>query len=177
MIELLDARSDAWGASAYDLLANSGGAALFMGQELLWNQQKVKMKFSFHSSPFPKYRPDLLGSNFSQQLMKDYNGQTYWLSANVHSLLHSTHWPKWLNIALGYSATGLLGGESNPINYQTPTYSRERQLLLSFDLDLSELPVKSKWLKKVFKLINIVKFPAPTVELRSGKLYGHYLYL
>jgi hypothetical protein len=176
LIELLDASSTKWGASGYDLLANGLGAGLFMSQELLWQEQKIKMKFSYSKSGYPFYRPDALGKSFSEQLMKDYNAQTYWLSANVRSLSNLDFWPKWLNLAVGYSANGMLGGMENPRNLKYLNFDRERQFLLSFDIDLSKINVRQKWLKQVFRVINIVKIPAPTLEFRSGKLYGHYLY-
>ena len=174
MIELLDAKSEQWGASGCDLVANFMGASLFLGQELLWKEQKVVMKFSYHTTKFPNYRDDILGSTFSQNLLKDYNGQTFWLSANVRSFVSVNWFPKYLNIALGYGATGMLGGKSNPEDIAY--FDRERQYFLSLDIDLRKIPVKSAFLKKVFRVVNILKIPMPAIELRSGKVYGHYLY-
>jgi hypothetical protein len=62
----------------------------------------------------PDLRPNVLGENFLQQTLKDYNGQTYWLSINVASFLSDdTRFPKWLNVAVGYGADGLIGGTEN----------------------------------------------------------------
>jgi hypothetical protein len=35
--------------------------------------------------PHAQYRPNVLGSSLAEQMLKDYNGQTYWLSVNLHS--------------------------------------------------------------------------------------------
>ena len=173
-IELLDAKSKQWGASHCDLIANFSGSSIYLIQELAWKEQRVTLKFSYHSTSFAEQRPELLGTGFTEQLMKDYNGQTYWLSANIASFTSADWMPKYLNLAVGYGATGMLGGESNPV--ELAYYDRESQYYLSLDIDLRKIKVKSKILKKVFSLVNILKIPMPTIELRSGKLYGHYLY-
>ena len=174
IIELLDAKSEQWGASAYDLAANFVGSAFYLSQQLAWQEERISFKYSFHQTEFAQYRPELLGENYAQQILKDYNGQTYWLSANIRSFVPISWWPKYLNIAFGYGATGMLGAKSNP-SY-LPFYDREQHYYLSLDIDLNRIPVKSKFLKSIFSVINIVKIPMPTLELRSGKLYGHYLY-
>ena len=86
-IELMDGVNQNWGFSLYDMGANIIGSGLFLSQQMLWNEQRVKLKFSFHQSDMAIYNPQLLGSNFSEQILKDYNGQTYWVSANIHSFL------------------------------------------------------------------------------------------
>lgn len=173
-IELLDAKSKFWGASVGDLTANLMGSCLYLTQELFWEEQRLIMKFSYAPSGLADIRPDLLGENFGQRLLKDYNAQTLWLSANI-SLFVTTSWmPKWVNIAFGYGADGMLGGDSNPVEFQY--YKREPQFLLSLDIDLRRIKTKSKFIKSVFSIVNIIKIPMPSVEFRSGKLYGHYLY-
>ncbi len=174
MIELLDAKSEQWGASVCDLGANFTGASLFLAQELLWQEQRVVMKFSYHTTSFPDYRGEILGNSFSERLLKDYNAQTYWLSANVYSFIEIDWFPKYLNIAVGYGATGMLGGKGNPEEFAY--FDRERQYFFSLDIDLRRIPVKSIFLRKVFKVLNIIKIPMPTIEFRSGRVYGHYLY-
>jgi hypothetical protein len=63
--------------------------------------------------PHIQYRQtNVLGSSLAEQMLKDYNGQTYWLSVNLHSFYKN---PKWLNLAIGYGANGMLtgNGENN----------------------------------------------------------------
>ncbi|HET6989921.1 MAG TPA: DUF2279 domain-containing protein [Bacteroidia bacterium] len=169
VIEVFDGFSSGWGFSVGDISANAIGSGILIGQELLWKEQRVTLKFSFHKSTFPQYRPDLLGSNWNEQLIKDYNAQTYWLSFNISSFLsHETKFPKFLNLALGYGATGMTGGKSNPVMYNssgnTITFERARQYYLSFDLDLTKIPTHSPFLKAVFETIGFLKIPAPGIE-------------
>ena len=103
-VEILDGFSEEWGASTSDVIANAAGTGFLIGQELLWKEQRISVKYSFHQTNFAKQRPAILGENYFQQTLKDYNGQTYWLSANIWSFNKKSTIPKWLNIALGYGA-------------------------------------------------------------------------
>lgn len=169
-IEILDGYSQGWGFSTGDILANATGSALFISQQLIWQEQRILPKFGFQRSGYAPYRPALLGSGLQEEIIKDYNGQTYWLSINVASFLGSeTKFPRWLNVALGYGATGMTGGHSNPVMYNSVgneiTFNRYRQYYLSFDIDLRKIPVKSRFLRAVFSTINFLKIPAPGIEL------------
>ena len=48
IIEILDGFSADYGFSMSDFAANVFGSGLFIAQELAWDDQKIKMKFSFH---------------------------------------------------------------------------------------------------------------------------------
>ena len=109
-VEVFDGYSANWGASLGDVAANISGTALYVSQELLWKEQRIVPKFSFHTTPYASARPNVLGSSIQEQILKDYNGQTYWLSANIYSFAKSTSFPKWLNIAVGYGAEGMITG-------------------------------------------------------------------
>lgn len=174
-VEILDGFSEEWGASTGDILANAAGTGLLIGQELLWNEQRVTVKYSFHQTDFAKQRPNTLGENYLQQALKDYNGQTYWLSANIWSFNKESSFPKWLNVAFGYGAEGMLYGETkttNPIP-QDPY----RQFYLSLDLDLTKIKTNSKFLKSFFSVVNFIKIPSPTLQINTkGKVKFHYLY-
>ena len=93
-VEVLDGFSEQWGFSAGDMIANAAGTGLLIGQELLWEEQRLQMKFSFQTSPYAAMFPEQLGSNTIEQLLKDYNGQTYWLSINLHSFFKESRIPK-----------------------------------------------------------------------------------
>ncbi|MCI2229707.1 YfiM family protein [Polaribacter sp. MSW13] len=174
-VEVLDGFSKEWGASPGDILANAAGTGLLIGQELLWKEQRITVKYSFHQTSYAKLRPNTLGENFIQQALKDYNGQTYWLSANIWSFNKESNFPKWLNIALGYGADGMLYGETKTTNLLTQ--DPYRQFYLSLDLDLTKIKTKSKFLKSLFSVVNFIKIPAPTLEINTkGKIKFHYLY-
>jgi len=172
-IEILDGLSSEWGFSPGDFTANTVGAAVFMSQQFAWNEQRIKLKWSYHSTIYPKYRPDELGSGITQSWLKDYNGQTYWLSGNISSLIKKdSRFPKWLNIAVGYGAEGMIGGSENPIVHNgitMPYFKRYRKFFISPDIDLTKIKTNSKFLKKVFYALNFLKFPAPALEYSKEK--------
>ena len=180
-IEILDGFSSGWGFSMSDLAANTLGSAMFISQQLCWDEQRVLLKYSYQPTKFAAYRPELLGSNHLERLLKDYNGITYWLSVNPNSF-GLDRCPKWLNIALGYSATGMTGGSANIYGYQNgkfiPFYARERQFLFSFDVDLSKIKTRSQSLGLVLKALGFIKIPLPALEFNTNKKFVfHPLYL
>lgn len=174
-VEVLDGFSEEWGASTGDIFANAAGTGLLIGQELLWNEQRISVKYSFHQTRFARIRPNTLGANFLEQSLKDYNGQTYWLSANIWSFNKAGNFPKWLNLAFGYGAEGMLYGDTKPSNdFSQDPY---RQFYLSLDVDLTKIETKSNFLKMVFSVINFIKIPSPTLEFNgNGDIKFHYLY-
>lgn len=177
-VEVMDGFSAEWGASYGDVIANASGTALFIGQDLLWNEQRIIPKFSFHQTVYPSARPGVLGNSFSEQILKDYNGQTYWLSVNISSFSKSQKVPKWLNLAVGYGGEGMVTGNDRLVNTVFfPESERIRQFYLSFDIDLSRIETKSHTLKTIFSLFNTIKIPAPTLEvLGNGRFKWHAVY-
>ena len=181
-VEVFDGLSDGWGFSWGDMAANTLGCGLFIGQQFLWHEQRITLKYSFHTTEFADYRPDLLGSNILQQTIKDYNGQTLWASFNVKSLFlkKESKFPAWLNFAFGYGATGMTGGFDNVLVYNDtpiPPYERQRQYYFSLDVDFTKIPTNNKVLKYTFKVLNIFKVPFPTLEYNSGGDWvWHWIY-
>lgn len=177
-IEIMDGHSAEWGASWGDMAANVGGTALFVSQQLLWKEQRIIPKFSFHTTPYPSARPDALGESVTEQVFKDYNGQTYWLSANVRSFWKSAPVPEWFNIAVGYGAEGMITGDDDLVNMIfLPENERFRQYYLSVDIDLTRIKTNSHFLKSVFSVINTLKVPAPAIEITGrGVVKGHLIY-
>ena len=84
-VEVFDGYSDAWGFSWGDIAVNTVGSGFFIAQQLVWSEQRVLLKYSFHKSEYANLRPELLGANLMQNALKDYNGQTYWASVNIAS--------------------------------------------------------------------------------------------
>ncbi len=167
-VEVLDGFSEEWGFSWGDMAANVTGTGLFIGQELLWNEQRITMKYSFHRTPYASQRPDKLGEGLAEEFLKDYNGQTYWLSFNIHSFFKQSKIPTWMNVAFGYGADGMLTGDYEPENSLFQNQNRGRQFYLSLDIDLTRIKTNSHVLKTVFELFNTIKVPFPTMEF-NGK--------
>jgi uncharacterized protein YfiM (DUF2279 family) len=181
-VEIFDGLSAGWGFSWGDMAANALGAGLFMGQQALWHEQRIAMKYSYHNTQFPQYRPNLLGSNLPERMLKDYNGQTIWLSFNLKSLFlgKESKFPSWINLAFGYSAEGMTGGFSNVNQYNgqaIPEFTRTRQFILSPDIDLTRIPVENKFLKTTLKVLSFIKIPMPAIMLDSqGDFSAYWLY-
>jgi hypothetical protein len=180
-IEVLDGFSRGWGFSWSDEASNVIGSAAVIAQDMLWAEQRVLLKYSYGPSGLAQYNPSLLGKNEATRLLKDYNGQSYWLTLTPRLFSKRHNKMPWLCISLGYSADGMLGGTSNNVvvtdqNGNVVEFERYRKLLLSLDVDLTKLPVKSKLLKKLLSFVNILKVPAPAVEYSRGQFTFHPLY-
>jgi hypothetical protein len=171
-IEILDGFSDAYGASTGDLIANAAGSAFFFGQSRLWNEIRIYPRFSFHRTKYAELRSDLLGNDLTSEILKDYNGQTFWLSVDMDKFLK---FPKWLNFAVGYGAEGMVYArdyQNTNAGYLTPY----RQYYFSVDFDLSGIKTKSKAVKTLLFLANMIKIPAPTVEFSNNSVKFRALY-
>jgi uncharacterized protein YfiM (DUF2279 family) len=186
-IEYLDGRSAEWGWSWPDAAADLFGATLFASQALVWKEQKISLKFSSFQK---KYKPaaleqranDLFGSSLPERLLKDYNAQTYWLSINLSSTCGIDGLPPWLNLAIGYGADNMFGGYQNlaydkegNVVFDRRDLKRSRQWYLSPDIDLARIKTKSRFLRTAFSVLNVLKIPAPTLELSNGKFKGHWI--
>jgi Predicted periplasmic lipoprotein (DUF2279) len=167
-IEVFDAMYDGYGFSTNDMIANFTGSAVFTLQEIFWNEQIIKPKFSFSPSPYRKYHPDRLGETAAQSFFLDYNAHTYWLSFPAQKVLFTQKVPKWLNFAVGYSANGMIGEFENATTYNgnpIPEFERYRQFLFSVDVDLTKIKSRYSGVRTLLDALNRIKIPAPTVEI------------
>ena len=136
---------------------------------------------------------DLYGTGPVNLFLKNYNTLVVWASVNPRAFLgERAPWlPRWLNIAAGMGADNLFAG----FGYDWPAdknctgpdcltyrispeaYPRTRQFFLSLDVDLTRIPVRSRFLRSLFDVVNILKFPAPTLEWNNrGKVIFHPIY-
>jgi len=169
-IEILDGFSLNYGASPADLLANGLGSLFCYWHVSSKVISGAMPKFSFHATSFSIIRPELLGSNIFQQTVKDYNGQTYWLSLDINKILNTKILPGWLMLTVGYGADGLLGGHDNvweAKDGETKDYSllaRTRRILISIDFNPNQMREKNKWMNYLLGPFVLIKFPAPAIE-------------
>jgi hypothetical protein len=190
VIEILDGFSKEWGFSVGDMVANTAGATLFAAQEIAWQEQRIALKFSAHKNYYQDQillnkANTLYGKSLAERILKDYNAQTYWLSANIKSFRTYSNLPSWLNIAVGYGAQGIFGGFTNDwtdkktgIYYDRTDVKRFRQFYLSPDIDLSKIKIGHRKLRAL-KFLNTLKlkFPMPTLEINSlGQIKLHPIY-
>lgn len=171
-IEILDGKSQGYGASSGDLIADAVGAGMYIGQSLLWKEQRIIPKFSFHTTSYAPINPDLLGDGLPSEILKDYNGQTYWLSVDMDKFMR---FPHWLNVAAGYGAEGMVYARDQQ-NIVAGYAAPYRQFYIALDLDLTSIKTKSKAVKALIFFANMIKIPAPTVEFTSKGVRFHALY-
>jgi len=188
IIETLDGFSEKWGWSWSDFATNILGSTALVAQELAWDDQRIKLKFSFHKKVYgdPQLNQrsdDLFGKNISQRLLKDYNGQTYWASINLKPFFKNSKLPGWLSLSVGYGAEGLFGGEKNigldkngNIVFNRTDIKRYRQWFLAPDIDLSKIKTNKKVVKFLLTFLSSFKFPLPSLELSNGKLKAHAIH-
>lgn len=172
-IEIMDGFSDGWGFSFGDLTANTIGTSLFLLKEKYFNDFFI-LKISYLNTSYPAYNPTLLGKDNDERILKDYNGQTYWLSISPFY-----KWKRnleWLCLSFGYGIDGFIGASSNIFFRNNQWYhydyiKRQQQFYLSFDIDLSKIKTKKIWLQKILQSINWIKIPAPAIEMKGNNIY------
>jgi hypothetical protein len=181
-IEIMDGFSEGWGFSYGDIIANGLGTSSFILQQKYLHQQVFKLKNSYHETEFSNIRPNLLGGSLPQRMLKDYNGQTYWLSANLNYLSGSDKIPNWLCASVGYSVNGFVGATDNiftskGVVYDYSNIKRYNQFFISLDVDLSKINTKYKWANSIIHTFGLFKIPFPALEFNKvDKLKGHILY-
>lgn len=176
-VEILDGTSSGWGFSWSDMAANAAGTGLFMGQQRLWKEQRITVKFSAHATSYAAQRPELLGEGLSERILKDYNGQSIWLSANLSRFSSAPRLPQWLSLAFGYGADGMLSAFPGETGVDGSVDQRTRRFFVSPDIDLTRIQTRSKFLRTALFVLNGIKVPMPAVEFRSNgpmRLHGFY---
>ncbi len=188
IIETLDGFSSEYGWSWGDIGANAFGAALFTAQELVWNDQRIKIKFSFHNINYGatdlERRADFIyGNTSSERLVKDYNAMTTYLSVDLKPFMPASKLPPWLAVAVGYGAQGMFGARSNQafdkegnVIFDRRDIARYRQWYLSPDIDLSKIKTNKRGLKFILTVLSAFKFPLPALEFSQGKVKGKLAY-
>ncbi|MEO6548531.1 MAG: hypothetical protein ABIN94_11050 [Ferruginibacter sp.] len=181
IIETLDGLSTEWGWSWGDMGANTLGSGILIAQELAWDDQRVKVKFSFHKNDYGttelNNRADkIYGRTLSERLIKDYNALTLWTSVNLYSFMPKSNLPPWLSIAVGYGAEGMFGARDNTardvngnITFDHREIKRYRQWYLAPDVDFTKIKTNKKGVKVLLTLLSAFKMPAPSLEFSNGK--------
>ena len=187
VIETLDGFSSEWGWSWGDFAANIAGSGLFTAQELAWDEQRIQFKWSFHRKSYSdaslnKRSDDIFGKSSAERFLKDYNGQTYWLSANLRSFFPHSKIPAWLQVSIGTGAEGMFGARENKgvdkygnVIFYRPDIKRYRQWYLAPDIDLTKIKTKKKAVRLVLDIFNIVKFPTPSLEFSNGSFKWNWI--
>ena len=197
-IEVMDGFSSGWGFSVTDLGANLIGTSGYYLQHKHWGEQRLTMKMSYWPVDYPDYnfqsssgsfestlveRSEVLfGERSIERFLKDYNGQTIWVSADIKAFLPESRWPEFLNVALGYGANNLFGGFSNSwsvndesLSIDTDLFPRSQQWVLALDYDLKSIKARSEFGRGLLRFLDIFKWPAPAISYDTREGWGVHL--
>lgn len=158
--EILDGFQPRFRFSIPDYIADIDGAFYPYLQEVYPILRDLKMKISYHASPF------YLSGGIN--IFEDYDGMTFWWSYNFRKLMPAKikkFWPKFIWIALGYGVNQVWTGPH-----------RSRELYLAIDFDFSYLPVKNRILRYLLNLVDQVHLGAPTLKLYPSLNAYYYFF-
>jgi hypothetical protein len=156
-IEVFDARFVKYGFSYPDVIANTTGQAFAIAQELKPGLKAIKPTFSYRKTRALKNR--VVNSELRPSI--DYEGQTYWFSADVNRMLPDEakpYWPSFVRLSVGHSITDW-------INEQGASYRARRKLLVSLDLDPEKLPGNAPIWRSIKHTLSYYRFPAPALQI------------
>jgi len=156
-IEIFDARFKKYGFSYPDLIANTTGQAIAIAQELNPTLKAIKPTFSYRQTRALKNR--VVASELRPSI--DYEGQTYWFSADVNRMLPDgakPYWPSFIRLSAGHSITEW-------INEQGVNRRAKRKILLSLDLDPEKLPGNAPIWRAIKHTLSYYRFPAPALQI------------
>ncbi len=197
-LEIMDGFSSKWGFSIADVGMNFAGSGVFVLQQKLWHEQRIHFKMSNVPRPYSTMEitsisglasttldnraKSLFGNSLPERFLKDYNSQVYWACIDVKKFAPNSSFPKWLNIAVGYSAGNLYGGHENTweVNGEiydvANSYPRYSRFLIAPDINLSSLRTRSYFLNGVLDIMDIFHVPLPALEINTlGEFKVHFV--
>lgn len=188
-IEIFDGFSKKYGASWSDVGFNAIGSGLALSQNLLWQEQRIRMKYSFHQvnytdAQLTQRAADLYGTGKIERIIKDYNSLALWVSVTPSRFMKNPHpRAKWLAVSVGYMGGDMFGGFDNTWEDENGNLvnrndvEQYRRFFLSFDVDFEQIPAKKHGWKTLLRIMNIVKAPMPAMEFNTkGQIAFHPMF-
>jgi hypothetical protein len=153
VIELEDARhgnDPQYGFSPGDVGADIVGASLPLLQHYYPAFERVSMKLSVWPSD---------AHSAYNTIIDDYESQYYWITYNPHDILPT---PRWLNVAVGYSAENL-----NAVSWLPSRAGKQpaARLFIAPDIDLAGLPIEGAFWKSFTRVMRYIRIPLPAIEV------------
>lgn len=169
LIEILDGFSAQWGFSLWDMVANLAGISLAVllpypsGVGWKWGWKPISYLQKYGDPAVHGKARELFGTSLPVRLLKDYNSQSYWLVIPVAR----QGFFRYMGIAVGYSAEGMLGGLTNLPAF--PGVPRQREWFLSVDIRWDQVGYavcrNSRGCHTFFRLLNLVRIPFPALAV------------
>lgn len=168
-IEIKDGFSPDWGFDVGDIGSSVLGSFYPYMQKKISFLKDFNFKYSYFPSHSTFYKNMNKESKNNQFFNDDYEGETFWLSADLKTLLPekiNTFIPDFLNLACGISVENLADAAN-----------KHRVFVISPDIDLTKLfKTDNEFLKNLFHLLNYIHIPLPALQV-SPHVKGYVLYL
>ncbi|HEX2983437.1 MAG TPA: DUF2279 domain-containing protein [Ignavibacteriales bacterium] len=167
-IEMEDARYAEWGFSWGDLASNTVGQIYPNLQRIYPELNAVNIKMSYH--PSPNYRDGV-----TDHLVNDYEGRTYWLTINLHSIAPKSIdnvIPDWLNLAVGYGGDKLVWPNGH-LRQDNNEGIGEQEWYIALDYNLLKIfkPRKDSLWYILLEQLDGIHFPAPAIRIKPDAIY------
>lgn len=176
-VEWFDGLSANYGASIFDIIANFLGSLFIYIQYRYFSSMRLFSKWSYWPNNLAILRPNILGGNSAEQILKNYNGHIYWFSTPIYQLLKIKRIPHWLCISIGYGGEGMIGGNDNiytDVLGGEKDYTnivRYSQIYISMDIVIQSKDTYQPWQKSILFLLSLIKFPCPAIEFNTTNGY------
>jgi hypothetical protein len=167
-VEIEDGFAQAWGFSRGDAKSDITGAAFYLANQRVPFLRDFRYKwFYFPTTKLTQNQPDIPGQGVT--FIEDYGGQTYYLRADIHSMLPDNmkpYWPSWLNLAVAVSGYDINSADLNSPS-GNPFDMRRKAWYISLDYDIDKIFPESS-----SGILNFLRqswgywhFPAPALRL------------
>jgi hypothetical protein len=173
-VEIEDGFAADWGFSRGDAKSDITGASFYLLTQNVPYLDDLRYKICYTpTNKLLKDQPDITGQ--SVNLIEDYGGQTYYLSADIHSLLPDSwkdYWPKWLNIAAACS-----GYDINTADVNSPSGNvfdlRKKAWYIALDYNLDKMIPESSsgFVNFIRTSLGYIHFPAPAWRFYPNKVF------
>jgi len=157
-IEIEDGFATTWGFSPGDQIFNVAGALYPVAQHYWDPLKNFNVKWSYYPSE------DLIIGNKTGVFLDDYNGQTFWITSDIHNMLPKNakkYWPEIIDIIFGYS-----------VDYYTDFNKRYQNWYFGIDLNWEKIiPGNSAFMLWFKNVINHFRFfPLPVIRFNMHQV-------